>query len=233
MTFAEVSGPKAIETRYAGCRFRSRLEARWAVFFDAMGFEWEYEPEGFELSTGRYLPDFRLRIHQNDYPQWFEVKADGFGSDDRHRVLAVETATPVIIAKGMPRGYVDQMKARNTPLYGYPLIVFMWGDRLTGKIFPAGDNQPDIYPCAFVGHPNWRRGPYGGDCDMWDGINKARPFVCSDWPDAHIAIDMERGCDKATDSTYGHGHHVPIESRDIDAAYVKARSARFEFGENG
>lgn len=25
---------RAIETRYAGCRFRSRLEARWAVFFD-------------------------------------------------------------------------------------------------------------------------------------------------------------------------------------------------------
>lgn len=28
---------KAIETRYKGYRFRSRLEARWAVFFDALG----------------------------------------------------------------------------------------------------------------------------------------------------------------------------------------------------
>lgn len=28
---------KAIETSYAGCRFRSRLEARWAVFFDTLG----------------------------------------------------------------------------------------------------------------------------------------------------------------------------------------------------
>lgn len=26
---------KPIETRYKGCRFRSRPEARWAVFFDA------------------------------------------------------------------------------------------------------------------------------------------------------------------------------------------------------
>jgi hypothetical protein len=25
---------KAIDTRYAGCLFRSRLEARWAVFFE-------------------------------------------------------------------------------------------------------------------------------------------------------------------------------------------------------
>lgn len=53
---------KAIETRYRGRRFRSRLEARWAVFFDAMGIRWEYEPEGFDLGPphGRYLPDFFL-----------------------------------------------------------------------------------------------------------------------------------------------------------------------------
>lgn len=42
-------GIKAIETSYAGCRFRSRLEARWAVFFDRMGVSWEYEPQGYEL----------------------------------------------------------------------------------------------------------------------------------------------------------------------------------------
>lgn len=52
---------KPIETHYAGCRFRSRLEARWAVFFDTLGIPWEYEPQGLELGTGaRYLPDFRI-----------------------------------------------------------------------------------------------------------------------------------------------------------------------------
>lgn len=52
---------KAIETRYKGYRFRSRLEARWAVFFDALKIGWEYEPEGYELKDGtRYLPDFKL-----------------------------------------------------------------------------------------------------------------------------------------------------------------------------
>lgn len=54
----------AIETRYKGHRFRSRLEARWAVFFDALGLIWEYEKEGFEIKidgkTERYLPDFWL-----------------------------------------------------------------------------------------------------------------------------------------------------------------------------
>lgn len=41
---------KAIETLYNGYKFRSRLEARWAVFFDAVGSKWEYEKEGFDLN---------------------------------------------------------------------------------------------------------------------------------------------------------------------------------------
>ena len=62
---------KAIETKYAGCRFRSRLEARWAVFFNTLGVPWEYEPQGFILSNGTYyLPDFLL----TDCGTWVEVK---------------------------------------------------------------------------------------------------------------------------------------------------------------
>lgn len=52
---------KAIETHYNGYRFRSRLEARWAVFFDTAGIPYEYEPEGFHLPNNEmYLPDFYL-----------------------------------------------------------------------------------------------------------------------------------------------------------------------------
>lgn len=51
---------KPIETEYNGYKFRSRLEARWAVFFDSAGIEYQYEPEGFDLPSGGYLPDFYL-----------------------------------------------------------------------------------------------------------------------------------------------------------------------------
>ena len=52
---------KAIETRYKGTMFRSRLEARWAMFFDKIGFNYIYEPEGYVLADGtKYLPDFWL-----------------------------------------------------------------------------------------------------------------------------------------------------------------------------
>lgn len=51
----------AIPTRYKGYHFRSRLEARWAVFFDTMGCQWQYEPNGYQLADGSlYLPDFLI-----------------------------------------------------------------------------------------------------------------------------------------------------------------------------
>ncbi len=44
----------AIPTKYAGVQFRSRLEARWAAFFDLLGWRWEYEP----IDLAGYIPDF-------------------------------------------------------------------------------------------------------------------------------------------------------------------------------
>lgn len=63
---------KPIETHYAGCRFRSRLEARWAVFFDALNIRWEYEPQGYVVNGRGYLPDFLLP----DLKTSVEVKGD-------------------------------------------------------------------------------------------------------------------------------------------------------------
>ena len=70
---------QAIQTRYRGHFFRSRLEARWAVFFDALGWNWEYEPQGFNLpENGCYLPDFYVeplsRHEWSTGPFWAEIK---------------------------------------------------------------------------------------------------------------------------------------------------------------
>jgi hypothetical protein len=64
---------KAIETKAFGHRFRSRLEARWALFFEEMEMGWEYEPEGFEIDGICYLPDFRVWTPFCK-PIWYEVK---------------------------------------------------------------------------------------------------------------------------------------------------------------
>lgn len=48
----------AIPTRYAGVNFRSRLEARWAAFFDQCGLTWGYEP----IDLNGYIPDFLVEL---------------------------------------------------------------------------------------------------------------------------------------------------------------------------
>jgi hypothetical protein len=80
---------KPIETRYRGYRFRSRLEARWAVFFDNLGLKWEYEKEGYDLGNlGYYLPDF-----------WVENLHDRFGRRGMFVEIKGHQATDLEIEK--------------------------------------------------------------------------------------------------------------------------------------
>jgi hypothetical protein len=58
-----------IPTTYSQVNFRSRLEARWAKFFDLCGWRWEYEPIDLE----GYIPDFIL-LFKN--PILVEVKPE-------------------------------------------------------------------------------------------------------------------------------------------------------------
>lgn len=58
---------QAIPTIYNGFRFRSRLEATWAAFFDELGWQWEYEPCDFN----GWIPDFLILGAKK---VWVEVK---------------------------------------------------------------------------------------------------------------------------------------------------------------
>lgn len=89
---------KAIETVYKGYRFRSRLEARWAVFFDALGWEWEYEKEGFDIDGVWYLPDFWLP----DANTFVEVKPDYPSDREWEKLWALAEHHRVILVTGTP-----------------------------------------------------------------------------------------------------------------------------------
>jgi hypothetical protein len=95
---------KPIETRYKGYRFRSRLEARWAVFFDTLGIRWEFEPEGIKLPGGvQYLPDFLLLLPSGSI--YAETKRGDvcLGDEDLRKAEACATAgRPVLVLDGTP-----------------------------------------------------------------------------------------------------------------------------------
>lgn len=63
-----------IATVYNGIRFRSRLEATWAAFFDRLGWSWEYEP----VDLNGYIPDFVLPWNK---PLLIEVKPEFYYDD--------------------------------------------------------------------------------------------------------------------------------------------------------
>lgn len=89
---------KAVQTWFDGIHFRSRLEARWAVFFDALGIHYCYEAEGFDFNGVQYLPDFFLPKH--DF--YIEVKGEVPTTGEREMadMLAVGTGKPVFIFYG-------------------------------------------------------------------------------------------------------------------------------------
>lgn len=92
-----VSAIRSIWTTYKGITYRSRAEARWAVFFDKMGIEAAYEPEGFVLPSGAcYLPDFYLP----GYDTYVEVKGVLYENNmEKGRELAIATKKTVMFCQ--------------------------------------------------------------------------------------------------------------------------------------
>jgi len=131
---------KALQTVYKGYKFRSRLEARWAVFFDTAGIKYMYEPEGFEyLPEGSrnekvyYLPDFWLSSSKI----YVEVKPTSDLSDEaieKAKALAhSDDARLVIIVCGEPQ----------TVLYEDGMIYLFYKNTDMGEI--EGERWPGDY----------------------------------------------------------------------------------------
>jgi hypothetical protein len=97
-----------IQTRYDGCYFRSRLEARWAVFFNHLDIAYEYEPEGYTKDGIKYLPDFYLpQVH--GYGVYVEIKPSAPSQEekDKAQMLCEVTKKYVYVFSG-PIPWRDQ-----------------------------------------------------------------------------------------------------------------------------
>ena len=132
---------KAIDTHYQGHRFRSRLEARWAVVFDELGLQWQYEPQGYELEhritrepgTFNYLPDFFLP----EVSVWVEVK----GELDLGGYRRLLDAAAALSAPGGGCGRTDVVVLG--PISNYAV----WPPRLPVRLH-MGDLSIPWFPCT-------------------------------------------------------------------------------------
>ena len=208
---------KAIETEYNGYRFRSRLEARWAVFFDALGIKYEYEPEGFELSDGtKYLPDFYLP----DFDYYVEVKGlNNHLTDDLNRVkiFVTDSKKSVIILSSIP--YSKKSKG----LYLFPVINYIsrWGtSTINSRAFfiKLGEGWEEEHPCYLVD-------------DFY--ICSSNKWICVEsWGNEknHEILNDVLGEKYDTEDCPVREFYAN-ELEPIQKAIKKARQARFEHGE--
>jgi len=206
---------KAIETRYKGYRFRSRLEARWAVFFDAADIEWQYEKEGFNLSwrlslkegTFSYLPDFWLP----EFGLWAEVKGQ-LNDDELVKLLNAAAALSSNDGSGCHDSGGNDMLVLGqipTPVGGreqrMPVRLHMHKGNLMPLVWPI---EPSCYG---------RLDAFASD---WGGPGLS--IIHSDFPVEgikHLLLDGAV-CNSTPPARYVHALKV-------------ARSARFEHGETG
>jgi hypothetical protein len=92
---------EAIPTKYKGTQFRSRLEARWSIFFDELGIRWDYEPKSFNLGGLWYLPDFWLP----EFKSWIEIKGVYPNSEEKLKAIRLQRSSgyPVFLFGSLPR----------------------------------------------------------------------------------------------------------------------------------
>lgn len=239
---------KAIETAYKGCRFRSRLEARWAVFFDTLGLKWEYEPEGFELKSGRYLPDFRLWLTPEAYC-WFEVKGRPPVVSEilKARELANATGVYAFIASGtmdVPHfrpypGYIAAVKDGIDALAtGIIEGARIWGEAPAEGARGVNMSAEQLHRTIEL-ERSFLCGFYEDRCGRFDidhlyvkDTGFAKPGT-----DAVFPIEKLRGVPDAVAVVgmrgFNQGGGRAYRSPRLVAAYAASRGARFEFGESG
>lgn len=90
----------AIQTIFKGYKFRSRLEARWAIFLETLKADWTYEKEGYDLSGTWYLPDFFVK----DWNCWIEIKGQTPTAEEEEKCdkLAKASGKLVLLLSGEP-----------------------------------------------------------------------------------------------------------------------------------
>lgn len=236
---------KPIETVYKGYRFRSRLEARWAVFFDEIGLPWEYESEGYTLPDGRgYLPDFRIK--SLDGATWFyEVKPTREADDGKLAALIdmLERAewaqddpcSPCPFAAEFRGGPTEDSPCAHCPrLYSeyeyHDIIPTHYGRVLTGDPYHFVIEMLN-YPCPRCMQfalPEGDLSPLDGPCEC-EPCDWNTPSGGGHPPENHFGFEVfpYKGA-----VCFKEGASKKYQTL-VKRACGSARSARFEHGENG
>lgn len=234
---------KAIETYYNGYRFRSRLEARWAVFFDTAGIKYQYEPEGyrytdFDDNEYFYLPDFYLPDHK----VYVEVKgSDKALMDDVYKICnAIDWYRTPMSDGLLILGEIPQMKQiPKSCCCDFPLFPYLFNDK--GVKIKYATFLPSKYEINY--HVR-----LAIDDEIYTNFFELQTAYCNTdcfnnkWENYGLAGDPSsdepimlttRSCYISEKLDYNFDVWATTNANILVNAYLKARQARFEHGEKG
>lgn len=205
---------KPIETKYDGYRFRSRLEARWAVFFNAANIEYQYEPEGFVGMYGvSYLPDFYLP----KFDIYCEVKPtdEALFKDSSKIGGAIDFGSTLISSKGL----ILLGSIPYKPGY-FPVFCALFNHKgvcCTDAVFDIWDGVPEL----------------NMDGDAWCGMQERGHIHLYGPTHYDDGTSDEIPSSASVGPAYKEWTETGSDPAFINYCFEKARSARFEYGECG
>lgn len=177
---------KAIATTYRGFNFRSRLEAKYACFFDLCKWSWSYEPKDFN----GWIPDFALGelarlveikpfFHDEE---WTDAKKKVMDSGCKESVILIG-ADPVWAANNRERDCGGG--AVFAGLFS-PLDVDEYNDWGTWDLhfgLCEGNQMPGLCPMSGAWHNEiWKLG--GKDARVWLSEDQADKLLVRNWATA-------------------------------------------------
>lgn len=198
---------KAIETKYNGYRFRSRTEARWAVFFDSLGLRYDYEKEGFDLDGEWYLPDFWL-------PHGCAMSA--IGEEDFH--IEIKPAPPTENEELKATRLAQQSRRPVFVFFGTPWLPD--ADRHAWGYFPMANNG-NRHHMTFA----WTECPVCHRCEV-SAYGRVANLSCM----CSSGIEGEFNDETGEDTRR---FVIGTQGTRLVPAYNAARQARFEHGQSG
>ncbi len=148
-------------TIYRGTKFRSRIEARWACFFDTLEVEWVYELQHYDFGVKAVWDDDEFReylneaLYENDWDDREDVIRDAYRHRYARRMYLPDFWLPEfnhwVEIKGKAPTYEEQMKASHLARKSGKPVTILWG-----HIFPDPHQPNAIWgDCTEVFGENW------------------------------------------------------------------------------
>jgi hypothetical protein len=143
---------KGIPTWHARVLFRSRTEARWALFFDKLHVKWEYETQGFVTDGEPYLPDFAVFAALGTL--WVEIKPAWDNDPEgiaRFRRFAAQRPQPsrAVLLVGIPGEDSRTLVIGGDDSGGDPVNASWEDDTQEWRPCPSGHHFDLAYPGTF------------------------------------------------------------------------------------